>query len=280
MEKISDEKVFNHENLSLGFLERAASEDRQHLTVFFSGIKPDNGYDFVGRSSSGLRSHFIWVRDEWDSLATWYLCKDFDFRYENAVFSLIESRLNTLGLSRNQCTLVGFSKGASAALYFGLKYGYQNIVASAPQTMIGSFARSVFPEIFRNMVGDHFADDTAAAFALNQLIPQLLTSNSVSTSHNIYLFTSEADPQFEFHIKPFLNLLKRFDNFTAFITASDHVQRHYDVTHYNIPLIVSILGMLGENVPPVFGSLVRNGGLGTGTLTVPPVKRSSSMGRL
>lgn len=261
MEQIGDEQFFDHGGVGIGFLERAAGQDRRHLTVFFNGVKPDNGYDFTGRASSGLRSHFLWIRDEWAGQATWYMCRGFDFRYEEAVHALIELRRSELGLSKEQCTLVGFSKGASAALYLGLKYGYKNIVASAPQTKVGSFARGVFPDIFRNMVGDHFADDGKAAYALNQLVPELLMSNDTSLEHNIYLFTSEADPQFKFHIKPYLNLLRRFDNFSVFITESDFVTGHFEVTHYNIPLIVSILGLLGDNVPPVFPAEVRNGGL-------------------
>lgn len=259
MERIKDEQFFQHGDIRLGFLERPAAQDRQHLTVFLCGIKPNNGYDFTGTSSAGLRSHFLWIKDDWDGVATWYLCKGFDFQYENAVVALVDSKLYELGLTKDQCTLVGFSKGASAALYLGLKYDYLNIVASAPQTKIGTFARNVFPDIFRHMAGDRYKDDGAAAYALNRLIEDLIESNETSTKHNIYLFTSRVDPQYSFHIAPHLNMLRRFDNFTAFVTESDFVTNHFGVTNYNIPLIVSILGMLAENLAPKFPPLVHNG---------------------
>ncbi|MYQ43919.1 hypothetical protein GTW40_02370, partial [Streptomyces sp. SID4985] len=68
-----------------------------------------------------------------DGHYSYYMCRSMDFGIEDSVHRLIESTRARLGLTRDQVSLLGVSKGGSAALYYGLKYGYRNIVTVVPQ---------------------------------------------------------------------------------------------------------------------------------------------------
>ncbi|NEC29011.1 DUF2974 domain-containing protein, partial [Streptomyces sp. SID8111] len=77
-----------------------------------------------------------------------------------SVITLITNVTKALGLTPGDVTLWGSSKGGSAALYYGLKYGFRNIVASVPQLRIGSFVREAYPEVGRHMLGEAMSDDS------------------------------------------------------------------------------------------------------------------------
>ncbi|MFE6891024.1 hypothetical protein [Streptomyces sp. NPDC057694] len=233
---------------------RPADADVRHLVVVFSGLGAPNGYHFAGKSLSGLRANVLWIRDDFDGNYSYYMCRGMNFDIEGAVLGLIEGTLNRLGLTRDQVTVLGVSKGGSAALYYGLKYGYRNIVSVVPQFLIGSYVRDR-AVTGRYMMGDDMPQQHVDV--LDRAIPDLLKTYG-GQGHNIYLFTSEADEQYETEISPHLQLFWACENFNFIRTSSQLVRQHGEVSFYNLQLTLGVLAALAEGAAPRMG-FVENG---------------------
>ncbi|MGP9034895.1 hypothetical protein ACT17S_17720 [Glutamicibacter mysorens] len=254
---------FNYDEIRVEFKERPAQQDRHHLIVVFSGFRPEHSpYDFDGAASTTLRSHMLWIRDDFDGNMTYYIRDKKGYEISEAVNALIELKRMSLGLEKDQCTFVGFSKGGTAALYHGLKFEYPNVLVSAPRIRVGSANQDQRPDIIEGMTSSGSSDEIAE---LDNLIPDLLRERSDSDT-NFYWFSSEADHFHETETLPILELLREYRNFNYFQTDSDLVRRHRDVTLYNMPLIMSILAALGEGAVPSFGEKP-NGGQAMGKRT-------------
>ena len=196
----------------------------------------------------------LWIADDVDGTSTYYMSHKGNLTVSETVHRLILRHLQDLGLTQQQCTLMGFSKGASAALYFALKFNYANVLASVPQIKVGSFARDTYPNLFTHMSLSASVEDCVI---LNDLIPRALEEDK-HLAKNIYLISSVADSQFNFHIRPYIADFVKYDNFNMFMTNSPYVTHHGEVTHYNVPLILSVLYGLSEGLAPRYG-LVSNG---------------------
>ncbi|NKX56898.1 hypothetical protein [Arthrobacter mobilis] len=250
------EGVYEHEGVKVRYKLREAKQDRQHLVVVFAAVLPGQHdfYGFDGNTLDHVKGAVLWIKDSFDGHNSYYMCAGMDFTIERAVSALIDSTLQSLGLTPADCTLLGASKGATAALHLGLKYDYRNIVASVPQTKVGTYVRQQFKETFAYMAGPD-ADSSEAK--LNEYVPELIAAPR-SLAKNIYIASSEADPEFKVHIKPVLDGLSRFENFNLLLTDSTLVTAHPDVTPYNVPFILSTLYALCEGLEPRYG-MVRNG---------------------
>lgn len=230
---------------------RPAEGDARHLIVIFSGFAAPNGYHFAGKSLNDLRANILWIRDDFDGHYSYYLCRDMNFGIESSVAGLIERTMSGLGLTHEQVSLLGVSKGGSAALYFGLKYGYRNIVTVVPQFLIGDYVYDR-AETGRYMLGDMMPQQNVDS--LNSAVPSLLNAYG-GQGHNIYLFTSEADEQYEKEINPHLQLFWGCANFNFIRTNSSMVRQHGEVSGYNLPLVTSVLAALTEGAEPRLGFL-------------------------
>lgn len=250
------EDVYEHHGVDVRFKFREAKEDRQHLIVAFAGVQPGKHdfYGFDGRALDNVKGAVLWIKDSFDDSNAYYLCAGMDFKIARAVSALIDSTLESLELTPADCTLLGGSKGGSAALHLGLKYGYGNIVAAVPQSKVGTYARETVSDAFAYMAS---ADAEASEAALNEYIPQLVAAPR-SRATNVYVISSEADPEFKTHIEPLIDDFSRYENFNLLLTDSTLVTAHPDVTPYNVPFILSTLYALCEGLAPRYG-LVRNG---------------------
>ncbi|MCX7207975.1 MAG: hypothetical protein NT086_18745 [Proteobacteria bacterium] len=250
-----NESEYIFENTVVKYKFKHADLDCQHLIVIFSGFGWPNSitYNFQGDTLQKNRSNILWIKDEFDSEATYYLCKGMDFSIENSVISLIEFILKGLNLSHNQCTLLGASKGGSSALYYGLKYNFKNIISCVPQMKIGSFsAYSDWPKTGEFMMGGITNEKVEL---LNNLLPNTL-KNDTNTDKNIYLISSPNDEQFKEQIEPYLDLFSKYNNFNFIFNNSSLAWQHNVVTRYNLPIIISILYAHEAGIFPIFGNKI------------------------
>ncbi|WP_045300642.1 accessory Sec system protein Asp2 [Saccharothrix sp. ST-888] len=230
---------------------RPADGDARHLIVIFSGFNAPNGYHFAGRSLNDLRANILWIRDHFDEHYSYYMCRDMSFDIEFSVLNLIDRTLAGLGLTRDQASLLGVSKGGSAALYYGLKHGFRNIVTVVPQFLIGDYVRDR-AVTGRYMMGTDMPQQHVDA--LNGAITEQLKAYGAQ-GHNVYLFTSEADEQYETEINPHLNLFWNCANFNLIRTNSPMVRQHGEVSGYNLPIISGVLAALTDGAQPRIGFL-------------------------
>ena len=102
-----DEKVKNIDGINIIYKIKKRKYDNNHLIVVFSGFGSEGGfftYDFVNVLSESPAT-VIWIKDDFSSICAYYLCKDFDFSIERAVYKFISNMLIDLDIKKEQCTL-------------------------------------------------------------------------------------------------------------------------------------------------------------------------------
>ncbi|MEU3348060.1 hypothetical protein ABZ723_24275 [Streptomyces sp. NPDC006700] len=224
-----------------------ARSGNRHLMVVFANLFAPDDYGWATGILDNLRCNILWIRDRFDGGNTYYLCRDMDFAVERSVIGLISKVMTSLGLTPGDVTLWGSSKGGSAALHFGLRYGFRNIVASVPQLRIGTFVRDVYPDTGRHMLGEAMPDDNVAL--LDSVLPRLLESGANPDAH-IYLVSSPQDEQYAGQVEPYLGLLRRYRNFNFILSESPFVSDHGKVTQRNVAPLLGIAYLLVEGIAP------------------------------
>ncbi|MFE3430887.1 hypothetical protein [Streptomyces sp. NPDC059171] len=231
-----------------------ATKGSQHLVVVFANFSVPGDYGWSNGVFDKLRANVLWIRDRFHGKNSYYLCKGMDFGLEQSVAGLISNVLRSLGLTPDQCTMWGGSKGGSAALYFGLKYGYRNIVSIVPQFRIGTYILK-YPSVAAHIMGDVTEENTRA---VDDAIPALVRAGA-NRGANIYLLSSPQDEQYPEQVEPFLPLFAGYENFNFIFSDSPHISDHARVTSRNVPMLMGLLNFLIDGVAPRLG-FVRNGG--------------------
>ncbi|MFG2261927.1 hypothetical protein [Streptomyces sp. NPDC048720] len=232
-----------------------AQKGNRHLVVVFANFAAPADYGWSNGVFDKLRANVLWIRDKFDDNRSYYLCKGMDFSLEQSVVTLISNVMRALDLTPDSVTLWGGSKGGSAALYFGLKYGFRNIVAIAPQFLIGTYVRDVHPGTARYMLGEGVPEENVRA--VDALIPDLLRSGA-NRAANIYLVSAVQDDQYPVQVEPFLGLFQPYENFNFVFSDSPHIADHTQVAGRNVPLLMGIANCLIDGIAPRLG-FVRNG---------------------
>ncbi|PNG83495.1 alpha/beta hydrolase [Pseudomonas putida] len=244
------ELKFNYKDLSVKYKFKPRKHDTRHLIVVFSGFGAvsEFTYDFEN-ALQDCPANVLWIKDDFGDHCTYYILKNNDFGPEHAVQALISHTLQLLNLDKTQCTLAGFSKGGSAALYHGLKYNFKNIVSTVPQMNIASYVINNWPQTASNMFGTQNND---SALSFDEKLPNILKTDT-KLNKNIYLLTSESDIQFPTEIKPFKGEFLKYDNFNFFLSRSVLVRVHNQVTSHHSSLLISIFYSLANNIAPKYG---------------------------
>ncbi|MCW1097155.1 hypothetical protein OJ963_25145 [Streptomyces sp. RS2] len=227
----------------------------RHLTVVFANLFAPDDYGWATGVLDGLRSNILWIRDSFDGGNTYYLCRGMDFSVEKSVIGLVSRVMEALSLTPDDVTLWGSSKGGSAALYFGLRYGFRNIVASVPQLRMGTFVRDVYPDVGRHMLGEAMPEENVRV--LDAVLPDLLASGA-NPEARIYLVSSPQDEQYKDQVEPFVGLLRRYRNFNFIFSESPHITDHGKVSLRNVPPLLGIAYLLVEGIAPAIG-ITRHG---------------------
>lgn len=243
-----DEQRENIDDVEIIYRYKPRKYDNSHLVIVFSGFGAgaEFTYDFE-RVLQDCPAHVIWIKDDFGNHSTYYLCKDLNFKIRDSIYKFIMMKLAKFNLRETQCTLLGFSKGGSAALYFGLTYNFNNVVATVPQLRIGSYVSKHWPVTAENMMGDITAEKKDF---LDKLVPNALKAGK---NKNIYIFTSPSDPQYNDQIKPFLPEFFRVANFNMFYLNSRLIRSHSLVTAHSVPLILSVVNSLVAGAVPRYG---------------------------
>ncbi|MFC8304623.1 accessory Sec system protein Asp2 [Specibacter sp. NPDC057265] len=246
--------VNSPKDIDIDYKFRPAKQDRRHLIVIFSGFRKKDTYDLSGSSSDSLRANILWIQDRFYDNYSYYLNTHMNDQIERAVFDLIEKFRINLGLNTSDVTVAGFSKGGSAAIYYGLRYNYGAIISVVPQFQIGTYINKHWPTVLQHMTGSGTAKEIDK---LDATLTDLISSDQ-EMMRNIYLFSSEADPQHADQVAPYIDRLTKYSNFNYIETKSPIVDGHSIVSRYNVPLIISILSSITERAVPQFGK-VTNG---------------------
>lgn len=236
--------------ISIKYKTKSRKYDTTHLVVVFSGFGGGNEftYDFVNALQE-CPANILWIKDDFHDHCAYYMCRNMNFEIETAVHKFINEKLSELNLTKEQCTLAGFSKGGTAALYFGIKYQFKNIVSTVPQFNIGTYASENWPIVAEHMLGDVSVSNLEE---INGILPKAI-KNDNNYDKNIYLLTSESDIQYLSEIQPNLHTLIKYKNFNLLLSKSILVREHNQVTAHHAPLILGILYSLSQGATPIYG---------------------------
>lgn len=241
------------DDTKIGYQFEKGKYDRQHLIVIFSGFRKKGTFDFQGKALSKLTASILWIDDCFDGKYTYYMFHRRGKDLSETVNKLIKLKLQELHLEADQCTLAGFSKGGTAALYYAAKFGYKNVVATVPQFSVGRYITSAWRECIISMTPSGSTQDLEALDGI--LANEIKNSDS---EKNIYLFTSPADTQYQTEILPNLALMRKYTNFNLVTSETPLITKHNQVTKYNVPGILAVLSLLAEGISPRLGE-VENG---------------------
>ena len=234
--------------VTIKYYHKPSKYDFHHAIFVFSGFLNHNpgNYDFTN-ALQDCPCDIFWIGDDFEEMYTYYLCINMDFKIEDAVIEFIHIKMQELRMEKDQVTVTGFSKGGSAALYYGLKLGIRNIICTVPQIYIGNYIDNDWKHVAEHMMGKSYT--SANIQYLNNLIIKLLRSDT-KLDRNIYLLTSETDIQYPTEIAPFLNDFLKYSNFNLLKTYSLFVRGHNQVTGHHVALLLSIYYALANNAIP------------------------------
>ncbi|MFG3351159.1 hypothetical protein [Streptomyces sp. NPDC048001] len=210
----------------------------------------DSKYGF-GAALDGVLCNVLRIRDHFDGGASYYVARDMDFSVSESIQELIEDHIRRLGLTKDEVTLLGTSKGGAAALYYGLKYEYKNIVSSTPQYFLGSYSKG-HGQLGDAVLGEGQSDESVAI--MDSVMKDLL-DKEVDFKRNIYLISSPNDYQYDQEVKHYLPGLRAYENFNFLFLDSPTVQEHYQVTRQALPSVWSIVHALSEGFTPRIGEV-------------------------
>ncbi|ATW51241.1 hypothetical protein [Streptomyces peucetius] len=227
-----------------------AKSGNRHLVVVFANFSAPEDYGWSNGVFDNVRANILWIRDRFDGMNAYYLCRNMDFGLADSVQMLIANFTRALRLTPDQVTLWGGSKGGSAALYFGLSYGYRNIVAIVPQFLIGDALEKRHPKVAAYMLGEGAPAHNARI--LDALIPDLVRSQA-NRGANIYMLSSPQDEHYAVQVEPFLGIFQGYENFNYLHSESPTITGHATATRRNVPALVGLLNLLADGYAPRLG---------------------------
>ena len=237
------EYKYKHKEVEVTYLYKKATSDKKHLVVIFTGFAERYSFANVGQA---FKCNVIWVKDSYEGKECYYLGKQGEFCFADAVNALIENILKEHQLTKEKCILLGGSKGGFASLYFTFKYNYKNVVCLAPTTRIGDRLNEDKSHLAQFIVGNKEVS------SYNNLVYNAIESDS-SLHKNIYIFMSEDDEFYLLHQKPLLDKLKHYENTNIIMVSSLLAYQHNRITPYSVPLIISLIVSIVEGITPKFG---------------------------
>ncbi|WP_273124327.1 accessory Sec system protein Asp2 [Bacillus weihaiensis] len=234
-----EEKTFES-NLPVKYVFEEGVHNKDYLVVVFSGFnsvksKTPYNYNYI-RTLRTIDCNRLFILDNYGPRGSYYLGENLSFDFEEAVFSLITTIAENKNVKKDKVITAGSSKGGSAALYFGLKYNFGNVIAGAPQTKIADYVNQYSKETLNYILGGNVSETRISQ--LNQLIfNELETENSPI----LRILTSENDDQYKHHIVPFEDNLKNTD-INYYLDVNNDILSHNDIAvHFPLYLIKQLL---------------------------------------
>lgn len=195
-----DEKIFKSEK-DVKYVFKKSYKKTDGLIILFSGFQPVNkppSYNY-GRTIEEFDCNKLFILDDFGSRASYYLCENRDFKIERSIIKLI----NTIIEENNINTVVtaGSSKGGYAALYYGIKYGFDYVISASPQYFIGDYLlkQTRTNDVVKFMSGD---DKDGDHQFLNSIMSEMI--KNVSDKPNIFIHLGKGEMHYQKHVKPML----------------------------------------------------------------------------
>ncbi|PGZ12864.1 accessory Sec system protein Asp2 [Bacillus cereus] len=221
------ELIFKAEKNVKYIFERANSSNKSLIIVFsaFSPIGVDPKYNYI-KTLNKIDCNKLFILDDFGCRASYYLCENKDYGIEKSVIKLIRQVIKEMGIE--QVIACGSSKGGYAALYYGMKYGFNHIIAGSPQTLLGDYLLS--NEQFTGDVAKFIAGGTNLADKdfLNNIIYDVIDESSYLP--DVYIHVGKGEYHYNIHVKPLLKIFKE-KNISYKLDLGNY-SKHSDLVHF------------------------------------------------
>lgn len=135
--EFKNEKIHVSNNGIRYCFKKAKFKNKDKLIVIFSAFSSDRAkYNYINTLSL-FDCNKLYILDDYGSKGSYYLGLNGMLDIETSVVSLISNIMHENNILFKNVISVGSSKGGTAALYYGMKYNYGNIIVGAPQYKIG-----------------------------------------------------------------------------------------------------------------------------------------------
>ncbi|MGL4740594.1 MAG: accessory Sec system protein Asp2 [Sarcina sp.] len=200
----NNEKNFSSLATIRYIFEKAKFFNSDSLIVIFAAFAKDEAkYNYI-KSLKAIDANKLFILDDYGSKGTYYLGLDGNFRVESSVISLITNIMSKKQIKFQNVIACGSSKGGSAALYYGFKYNFGNIIVGAPQYRIGTYLCNLsIKDYAYEIFGDIKCENSLRYDNLIRLVSNRNTK--------VHLLTGQGDRQYKLYLKDFIQLASDYE---------------------------------------------------------------------
>jgi len=203
---IKHEKIFKGE-VDVKYVLFPAYKDSDLLTITFAGFHAEGDppkYNYM-RTLEEFDCHQLFILDDFGARGSYYLCVERDFKIERSIKKLIDDICEKFKIKK--MISLGSSKGGSAAIYYGLKYNFEAIIAGAPQFHIGSYLKKVKSanNVLEFMAGNQ---DEESVEYIDNIMNNVIESKKECLS-KVIICVGENDPHYQSHSAPLIAALEK-----------------------------------------------------------------------
>ncbi len=176
-------------------------------------------YNYVG-SICGVRANRLYIKDDFaeNHRGNYYLGRNGTYFVEASVLELID-RCKAI-CNATKLIFIGSSKGAYAAINFGICYKGGVMIVAAPQYYIGTYLNcETFLPNLKDILGEDIRQDQI--MKLDHRLRDKIRRDTVGKTQNIYIHYSDQEHTYEEHIKDLLQDL-----------SAQGIRIHTDVGNY------------------------------------------------
>lgn len=202
------------------YFQSAKVFNKNKLIVIFSAFSQSQPkYNYV-KTLKTIDCNKLYILDDYGEKGSYYLGLDGNFDIESSVMSLITNIMKEKNILFNDVIAIGSSKGGSAAIYYGFKYNFREVIVGAPQYKIGTYLMDLSIKTYGK---DVFGDLTEAnRLKYDNLIRKVIPYNS---NTKISILTSYGDNQYERVLKDIEMVLEQ--------SNIDFIIDKCDINHHN-----------------------------------------------
>ncbi|AQM59456.1 accessory Sec system protein Asp2 [Clostridium baratii] len=178
--------------------EKSKLFNKDKLIIIFSAFSKDKPkYNYVNTLKC-IDCNKLFILDDYGTKGTYYIGLEGKFDIETSVISLITEIMAKYNITFKNIISVGSSKGGSAALYYGLKYNFGEIIVGSPQYKIGTYLCDLSIKDYANEIFGNYSISNRVKY--DNLINLIIKKNQYT---NINILTGLGDQQYKRVFKEF-----------------------------------------------------------------------------
>ena len=204
---IQNEKIFKDE-VDVKYLLFPSYKDSDLLTIAFAGFHAEGDlpkYNYI-QTLEEFDCNQLFILDDFGSRGSYYMCINRDFKIERSIKKLIDAICQEFKIKKK--ISIGSSKGGSAAIYYGLRYDFDVIIAGAPQFHIGSYLKKVKSanNVLEFMAG---SQDEESVDYIDNIVKNAIKSKKKKCTSKVIICVGKSDPHYQNHSVPLIDALEK-----------------------------------------------------------------------